>query len=47
MKTKHYDVCIVGGLGHVGLPLGLTPWHNLVNGLFYTTLINKLSIRYH
>ena len=23
MKKKQYDVCIVGGLGHVGLPLGI------------------------
>jgi UDP-N-acetyl-D-mannosaminuronic acid dehydrogenase len=24
MKTPPYDVCIVGGLGHVGLPLGIS-----------------------
>jgi UDP-N-acetyl-D-mannosaminuronic acid dehydrogenase len=24
MKNKIYDVCIVGGLGHVGLPLGIS-----------------------
>jgi len=23
MKNKKYDVCIIGGLGHVGLPLGI------------------------
>tara|TARA_B100001750_G_C15474480_1_gene581696 strand:+ start:538 stop:1725 length:1188 start_codon:yes stop_codon:yes gene_type:complete len=23
MKKKQYDICIVGGLGHVGLPLGI------------------------
>lgn len=24
MKNENYDVCIVGGLGHVGLPLGIS-----------------------
>jgi UDP-N-acetyl-D-mannosaminuronic acid dehydrogenase len=24
MKRHTYDVCIVGGLGHVGLPLGIS-----------------------
>lgn len=24
MKDQAFDVCIVGGLGHVGLPLGIT-----------------------
>ena len=23
LKKFNYDVCIVGGLGHVGLPLGI------------------------
>jgi UDP-N-acetyl-D-mannosaminuronic acid dehydrogenase len=24
MKKKNYDICIIGGLGHVGLPLGIS-----------------------
>ena len=24
MKNRVYDVCIIGGLGHVGLPLGIS-----------------------
>jgi UDP-N-acetyl-D-mannosaminuronic acid dehydrogenase len=24
MKNKNYDICIIGGLGHVGLPLGIS-----------------------
>ena len=24
MKTQPYDICVVGGLGHVGLPLGIS-----------------------
>ena len=24
MKTQTYDICVVGGLGHVGLPLGIS-----------------------
>src|SRR5208337_4869446 len=24
VKKKSYDICIVGGLGHVGLPLGIS-----------------------
>jgi len=22
-KNNHFDICIIGGLGHVGLPLGI------------------------
>lgn len=24
MKNNPYDVCIIGGLGHAGLPLGIS-----------------------
>ena len=37
MKKSRYDVCIVGGLGHVGLPLGISFAHAGKRVVLYDT----------
>jgi UDP-N-acetyl-D-mannosaminuronic acid dehydrogenase len=42
MKGNRYDVCIVGGLGHVGLPLGISLAHSEKKVVLYD--INQKTI---
>lgn len=43
MKNSLYDVCIVGGLGHVGLPLGISLAHSMKKVMLYD--INERSVQ--
>jgi UDP-N-acetyl-D-mannosaminuronic acid dehydrogenase len=44
MEGKFYDICIVGGLGHVGLPLGISFAHSGKKVILYDIDVKAIDI---